>query len=332
MPSNHSFKPHSLTPFGSVMLGRDFRGEKYRFGFNGKEKNSEFNSDNYDFGARIYDGRIGRWFSVDPLTIKYPSYSPFHFGYCNPLITIDLDGNENIVVVGNQGRSPESDKIGSDYRYGVNSRHFLEAGLNEALRLKQNNTSGEEGTALLVYTGNYAKNELDYYKKRATEAGVSFIEVKSSEEIANYINKKTPSFTSDQKNNERENDLITEFSYIGHGWSNALLPDYNTDFNYTYDPLNTSMFEKESFDRGCNVNLNSCGSGFAVMDDFVNRLTNGEVTGYRVTVIWGGEGLGTTAPFDKWYYPPGDSRRDSSDRPTVPENQRTRTENGSRKD
>jgi RHS repeat-associated protein len=82
----------SYSPFGSVMLGRDFRGEKYRFGFNGKEKNSELNSDNYDFGARIYDGRLGRWFSVDPLQSKYPSWSTFNFTMDNPILYIDPDG------------------------------------------------------------------------------------------------------------------------------------------------------------------------------------------------------------------------------------------------
>jgi RHS repeat-associated protein len=74
------------------MLGRDFRGGKYRFGFNGKEKNSELNSDNYDFGARIYDGRLGRWFSVDPLQSKYPSWSTFNFTMDNPILYIDPDG------------------------------------------------------------------------------------------------------------------------------------------------------------------------------------------------------------------------------------------------
>jgi RHS repeat-associated protein len=74
------------------MLGRDFRGEKYRFGFNGKEKNSELNSDNYDFGARIYDGRLGRWFSVDPLAEEFPNMSPFNFCLNNPIHFVDPDG------------------------------------------------------------------------------------------------------------------------------------------------------------------------------------------------------------------------------------------------
>ncbi len=41
-------------------------GGKYRYGFNGKEKDKDIAPDNYEFGARIYDARLGRWMAVDP--------------------------------------------------------------------------------------------------------------------------------------------------------------------------------------------------------------------------------------------------------------------------
>jgi RHS repeat-associated protein len=64
----------------------------YRYGFNGKEKSPEISSDDYDFGARIYDGRIGRWLSVDPLLQKYPMHSPYDAMGNNPICNIDPDG------------------------------------------------------------------------------------------------------------------------------------------------------------------------------------------------------------------------------------------------
>jgi RHS repeat-associated protein len=50
----------------------------YRYGFNGKEKDEETYCDGnaYDFAARIYDERFGRWMSVDPLTSKKPNWTP----------------------------------------------------------------------------------------------------------------------------------------------------------------------------------------------------------------------------------------------------------------
>ena len=43
---------------------------------------------------RIYDPRLGRFLSVDPLTNEYPELTPYQFGSNNPIGNIDLDGLE----------------------------------------------------------------------------------------------------------------------------------------------------------------------------------------------------------------------------------------------
>ena len=48
----------------------------------------------YDFGARIYDARIGHFVSTDPLQAKYPGLSPYNFCNNNPIIYKDGDGRE----------------------------------------------------------------------------------------------------------------------------------------------------------------------------------------------------------------------------------------------
>jgi RHS repeat-associated protein len=66
----------------------------YRFGFNGKEKDNEIKGtgNSLDFGARIYDSRLGRWLSLDPLQAKYPSLSPYNYVGNSPLKNIEVDG------------------------------------------------------------------------------------------------------------------------------------------------------------------------------------------------------------------------------------------------
>jgi RHS repeat-associated protein len=66
----------------------------YRFGFNGKENdNDTYGEGNaYDFGARIYDSRLGRWLATDPLESKYPSISTYASFGNNPIFLIDPDG------------------------------------------------------------------------------------------------------------------------------------------------------------------------------------------------------------------------------------------------
>lgn len=68
---------------------------EYRFGFNGMEKMDEINGSGnaLDFGARIYDSRLGRWFSCDLLQQKYPDYSPYNYSLNSPLKYGDPDGN-----------------------------------------------------------------------------------------------------------------------------------------------------------------------------------------------------------------------------------------------
>jgi hypothetical protein len=43
---------------------------------------------------RIYDSRLGRFLSVDPLTKSYPWYTPYQFAGNTPIWAIDLDGKE----------------------------------------------------------------------------------------------------------------------------------------------------------------------------------------------------------------------------------------------
>lgn len=82
--------------FGSPMPGRQFNSNSYRYGFNGKENDNEVkgNGNQQDYGLRIYDPRIGKFLSVDPLTKDYPMLTPYQFASNRPIDGIDLDGAE----------------------------------------------------------------------------------------------------------------------------------------------------------------------------------------------------------------------------------------------
>ena len=82
------------TPFGSDIKSRGYSAEKYRFGFNGKEKDDveQGSGNNHNYGMRIYDPRLGRFLSVDPLAHKMPAWSTYSFCFNNPLMFIDPTG------------------------------------------------------------------------------------------------------------------------------------------------------------------------------------------------------------------------------------------------
>lgn len=80
------------------MSGRKYSaGSSYRYGFNGKENDNDVKNvegGQQDYGMRIYDPRVGRFLSVDPLTRSYPQLTPYQFASNRPIDGVDLDGKE----------------------------------------------------------------------------------------------------------------------------------------------------------------------------------------------------------------------------------------------
>ncbi|MFN4909222.1 MAG: RHS repeat domain-containing protein [Bacteroidota bacterium] len=92
-------------PFGMEMPGRRWRAATEaagRFGFNGKENDNEVKGEGnqQDYGFRIYDPRVARFLSGDPLAGEYPWYTPYQFAGNTPIQAIDLDGLEPFFVMG----------------------------------------------------------------------------------------------------------------------------------------------------------------------------------------------------------------------------------------
>jgi RHS repeat-associated protein len=87
---------NSFHATGMQMVGSTFSTPSYRYGFNGKENDNEIKGDGnqQDYGMRIYDPRVGRFLSVDPIQKKFPELTPYQFASNSPVGAIDLDGLE----------------------------------------------------------------------------------------------------------------------------------------------------------------------------------------------------------------------------------------------
>lgn len=221
------------SPFGMLMPDRSFS-TGYRFGFNGKEKDDEVKGagNSLDFGARIYDSRLGRWQACDPKSSKYPSHSPFHYGYNNPVITNDPNGEENIVVVG-----------GADVA-GNQRAKFMNTGLKKLS--EYNRKQPKEQTTLVVMTAFLSdkdKNTLmqKVHKMQDKGAKVDIVFAENADQLTNYLNYKTtqpnealfivdPQTSKPEGINNRMSDKVTDVAVFGHGYART------TDLGPSFEP------------------------------------------------------------------------------------------------
>ncbi|WGK94044.1 MULTISPECIES: RHS repeat domain-containing protein [Flavobacterium] len=87
---------NSYYPFGlkHTVSNTVVQGQDYKYKYNGKELQDELGLNLYDYGARNYMADIGRWGSIDNKSEKYVSLSPYHYAGNNPILYLDVDGNE----------------------------------------------------------------------------------------------------------------------------------------------------------------------------------------------------------------------------------------------
>jgi RHS repeat-associated protein len=94
-------------PFGLTMAGISSKAAGItpnKLKYNGKEEQRMEFSDGsglewLDYGHRMYDNQIGRFFTQDRMADSFPLFSPYQYSKSNPILYIDAMGDSSIPIV-----------------------------------------------------------------------------------------------------------------------------------------------------------------------------------------------------------------------------------------
>jgi RHS repeat-associated protein len=131
--------------------------------YNGKEEQTELGLGWLDYGMRMYQPELGRFFAQDRFAEKYYDHSPYSYGLNNPALyvdingdsvwtthqsTVDKQGNTNIThtvhIQGKVLKQSNGNTKASDVASGLNAR--LGAQSNTTTRKNQDGTTTTETT------------------------------------------------------------------------------------------------------------------------------------------------------------------------------------------
>lgn len=272
-------------------------GEEGMYKFNGKDVQSEFNLNWMDFGARMYDPSVGRWWVMDPVSSWAADITPYRFGFNNPLSYLDPNG---FWESSNNGKKLSTSDQADIERF-ISFLQFE----NEAL--------GNEANIDQVV--NFVKGEIDPNTLGASSNGGALV---TGINITNFSGKWNPQQSSvDRTWHEVQGNLTPHAldprtvnqNIIGSypGPNNPL--KYNGAYDYSYVPKSVMEYPAIGHDRrydnlkvdglsGLLFDTRAIGADWKfVQEEMLIASTPGFSMGTRMRAFTAGAVLGTLSSF-----------------------------------
>jgi RHS repeat-associated protein len=138
------FGNNSYYPFGGIMEGLNYTAglaPENKYLYNGKEFQDDFGIDWHDYGARFYDAQLGRWHVTDPMAEVAYDWSPYRYGYNNPIKFSDPTGMLEST------HTDEDGKVIAVYDDGDNGVYKHEGNGDKAAKTVEKNYSEDNTSA-----------------------------------------------------------------------------------------------------------------------------------------------------------------------------------------
>ncbi len=265
-------------PFGMVMKERssNLASDGYRFGFNGKENDNEVKGigNSLDFGARVYDSRLGRWLACDPKFSKFPSLSPYSYAVNSPILYVDYAGEYPKVAIILSVPNKVSDFL--EHKAALEKQGYVVVFAStgkEALEKMAANSSPDSPTESLVI--------LSHGSPGGPNAGVYGTGIMTNMELESMSRENYENINFDKY--MKENNVITDYSD----------PNYNQDaYNIASDKYYSYIdgeFEKKKeqiIEEYKNKN------SIITSEDVLNSISRGNFSVKNLSVVFGGCNIG----------------------------------------
>ena len=231
--------------------------------FTGHEKESDLAEGIYTTQYRLYDARVGRWLSVDPLFEKYVGMSPYNYCMLNPVMMVDPDGRKTYIGVETKGTGHTFIVVSNESCYSVYT--YGRYGKADAITL---GTTGEG--VLIKYQGNDAREYIltELYRM---EANIYQINDANDDLVKKYFDSKFDDISTKQPNSSspkiKENGRVVDtYSLFGNNCTTiscdavkysgssifdveGLFFDYDEDFTIPSSLNNYLNFKSENNDK-----------------------------------------------------------------------------------
>ena len=189
------------------------------------EKDQEFtgSQSHYDFGARIYDGRIGRFLSRDPLEKQTPSWSTYSSFFNNPIFVIDPDGRSGVASI---DKSTKTITVSATiYFYGTKATPELAKSTANNIEKMWNDGAGKisidgvEYTVKFKINGEYRTEEqVKEIAQGNTDAKNNFVRVEERTEKMNVSRMAFKGNSGYFTDNNLGGGQSTDAHEMGHSW------------------------------------------------------------------------------------------------------------------
>ena len=201
-------------------------GDPYKYKYNQKEWQNDFNLNVYDYGARNYMPDLGRYFNMDKFSEAYVDLNPYQYTANNPVKFIDVNGDYIYIWDNNTRYRYENGEAQKQNEDGKWETHQAEDGsyLAQVLGFLGDITGGDENSFGSRFLNLFENEDIDVFiSQNKFEDRNKGKNITVGNVIYTDFNQKGSIRTTGRTESISQNYHTTLFHELGHGFANNVI-------------------------------------------------------------------------------------------------------------